>query len=62
MPGSEVEKAQEVGAIEPEAVADIILPANLMHCVIGALKDNVDRYIAQYGAPGLNAEGPEQRG
>lgn len=62
MPGSEVEKAQEVGAIEPEAVADIILPANLMHGVIGALKDNFDRYIAEYGAPGLNPEGPEQRG
>jgi hypothetical protein len=62
MPGDEVTQAQEVGAIEPEAVADIILPANLMHGVISALKDNFDRYIAQYGAPGLNPEGPEQRG
>jgi hypothetical protein len=62
MPGAEVDQAQEAGAIEPEAVADIILPANLMHGVISALKDNFERYIAQYGAPGLNPEGPEQRG
>ncbi len=62
MPGAEVDQAKDAGAVEPEAVADIILPANLMHGVISALKDNFDRYIAQYGAPGLNPEGPEQRG
>jgi hypothetical protein len=62
MPGDELAQAQQAGAIEPEAVADIILPANLVHGVISALKDNFDRYIAEYGAPGLNPEGPEQRG
>ena len=62
MPGTEVEQAQEAGAVEPEAVADLILPANLMHGLIGALTQGFDRYIAQYGPPGLNPEGPEQRG
>jgi hypothetical protein len=61
MPGTEVDQAQQAGAVEPEAVADLILPANLMHGLIGALKQGFDRYIEQYGAPGLNPEGPEQR-
>jgi hypothetical protein len=62
MPGSEIEQAQEAGVIEPEAVADLILPANLMHGVIGALTETFQTYIEKYGAPGLNPEGPEQRG
>ena len=61
MPGTEVDQAQEAGAVEPEAVADLILPANLMHGLIGALRQAFDQYIAQYGPPGLNPEGPEQR-
>lgn len=61
MPGTEVDQAQQAGAVEPEAVADLILPANLMHGLIGALQQGFDRYIEQYGAPGLNPEGPEQR-
>jgi hypothetical protein len=61
MPGTEVDQAQQAGAVEPEAVADLILPANLMHGLIGALTQGFDRYIAQYGPPGMNPEGPEQR-
>ena len=47
--------------IRPEAVADILIPANLIHGLIGALQTNFDRYIEAYGAPGLNPEGPEDR-
>jgi hypothetical protein len=61
MPGAEVEQAQQAGTVEPEAVADLILPANLMHGLIGVLTQGFDRYIEQYGAPGINPEGPEQR-
>jgi hypothetical protein len=61
MPGTEANQAQEAGAVEPEAVADLILPANLMHGLIGALRQAFDRYIEQYGPPGMNPEGPEQR-
>jgi len=62
LPGSEVEQAQQAQQVQPEAVADLILPANLIHGVIGALREGFDRYIEQYGAPGMNPEGPEQRG
>jgi len=62
LPGVEIEQAQQVGAVQPEVVADLILPANLMHGLIGALRQGFDRYIEQYGAPGMNPEGPEQRG
>jgi Protein of unknown function (DUF3467) len=62
LPGAEVEQAQKAGAIQPEAVADVILPANLIHGLISALRENFDKYIEQYGAPGMNPEGPEQRG
>ena len=60
--GAEAEQAAQAGAVQPEVVADIILPANLMHGLIGALRETFDRYIGQYGAPGMNPEGPEQRG
>jgi len=63
MPGTELEQAQRTGgSIEPEAVADLIIPANLVHGLITALRTTFDQYIERYGPPGLNPEGPEQRG
>ncbi len=62
-PGTEMEQAQqgEVLVTQPEAVADIIIPANLVHGFISALRENFDRYIEVFGAPGINPEGPERR-
>jgi Protein of unknown function (DUF3467) len=61
--GTEMEQAQqgEVMVTQPEAVADLIIPANLVHGFISALRENFDRYIDAFGAPGINPEGPEQR-
>ena len=44
--------------IQPTAVAKVVVPATVMHALIGLLRDQFDRYIAQYGAPGMNPEGP----
>ena len=62
-PGTEMEQVQQGGELvtQPEAVADLIIPANLVHAFIGALRENFDRYIEAFGAPGMNPEGPEQR-
>ncbi len=62
-PGTEMEQARqgEVLVTQPEAVADLIIPANLVHGFISALRENFDRYIEVFGAPGINPEGPEQR-
>lgn len=46
--------------IAADGVADIIIPANVMYSLIAALRTNFDAYIQQYGAPGLNPEGPGQ--
>ena len=50
----------ETGAVElhPTAVADILLPATVMHAFIGLLNQQFARYLDQFGAPGLNPEGP----
>lgn len=58
LPGAEAERAVGAGAVHADAVADIILPANLMHGLISALQENFTRYLDLYGAPGLNPEGP----
>jgi hypothetical protein len=67
VPGTEIAQAQQAGeaagemVVEPEVVADLIIPANLVHGLISALRENFDRYIQTFGAPGINPEGPEQR-
>lgn len=62
VPGEEADSVQESGRISPEAVADIILPANLMHGFIAALQENFSRYLDQFGAPGMDPEGPRPPG
>lgn len=58
MPGTETQEAEQAEAVHPQAVAEVVIPANLMHGVISALKTTFDSYIEQHGAPGLEAEGP----
>jgi hypothetical protein len=45
--------------VHPQAVADIVLPAAVMHSLIALLQRQFDQYLDQYGAPGLNPEGPK---
>jgi hypothetical protein len=60
MPGPETEAAKKGGGqVTPEVVAEIILPANLMHGFVSAIQGNFDKYLTSYGPPGLNPEGPE---
>jgi hypothetical protein len=58
MPGQEMQAAASEGEVHPQAIADIIIPANLMHGLISALQDNFSKYLSQYGPPGLDPEGP----
>jgi Protein of unknown function (DUF3467) len=58
MPGPEVQAAERQGVLEAEAIADVLLPANLMHGLIMALQDNYDRYLTTYGVPGMDPRGP----
>lgn len=57
-PGEISTQPGEVVEVRPEAVADLIIPANLVHGLIAALRTSFDAYITTYGAPGLNPEGP----
>jgi hypothetical protein len=56
MPGVEVAEAKEAGAVEPEVVVDVILPANLMDGLIKALQQSVDRYAERYGSREANPD------
>jgi hypothetical protein len=58
LPGREREAVAAAGEVMPIAVADIILPASLMHGLISALQDNFSKYLTQFGPPGLDPEGP----
>lgn len=62
MPGVEEEDVKKVGAIEPEAIADILIPANLIHGLITALTSQYENYIQTYGPPGMDPKGPEFKG
>jgi Protein of unknown function (DUF3467) len=57
IPGEE-EAVKERGHMEPEAVAEVLIPANLMVGLITAMKQNFDRYAAQFGIPGMDLSGP----
>lgn len=61
MPGEEAAAAQEAGAVRPQGVAEVILPANLMHGLIAALQTNFSTYLDQFGPPGMEPEGPTPR-
>ena len=56
---SEQEKADDQN-ITADGVVEVIIPAGLMHGLIGALQANFSRYLDNYGAPGLHPEGPGQ--
>ena len=62
MPGTEQDAAVANQAVHPEAVAEIILPANLMHGLISALQENFSKYLTSFGPPGLDPEGPRGSG
>ena len=59
MPGGEQEAVMAAGEVNPDAVAEIIIPANLMHGLIGALQQGFSRYLAEYGPPGIDPSGPQ---
>jgi hypothetical protein len=46
--------------VNPDAVAEIIIPANLIAPFLTALKNNFDGYIRLYGPPGLEPGQPGQ--
>ncbi|HEX5583730.1 DUF3467 domain-containing protein [Gaiella sp.] len=56
-PGDEAAAAQERG-IRPQAVSEVIVPANLMHGLISAMQGSFGKYLDQYGPPGMDKEGP----
>lgn len=56
MPGTEQEQFE--GEIRPEAIAEVIIPASLMHGLISALQSNFSSYLEQFGPPGMEPEGP----
>jgi hypothetical protein len=58
-PGPETEAAKAAGnLIQPETVAEILIPANLIHGLISALQANFEKYLDAFGVPGMNPEGP----
>ena len=56
--GAETKEAKADGGVHAEAIADMIIPANLMFGLITALQSNFDGYMNEYGAPGMDPEGP----
>lgn len=48
--------------LHPQAVADVLIPASVMHAFIGALNEAFGHYLNQFGAPGLDPEGPAREG
>ncbi|MGH2768436.1 MAG: DUF3467 domain-containing protein [Actinomycetota bacterium] len=60
MPGPEAEAAGQT--LMADAVADIMIPANLMYGLIAALRTNYERYLEAFGPPGMEPEGPGRKG
>jgi hypothetical protein len=58
-PGDETDAAQSRG-VRPQAVSEVIIPANLMHGLISAMQGNFEKYLDMYGAPGMDKEGPRR--
>ncbi len=44
--------------LRPTGVADIIIPASVMHGLISLLQEQFNLYLDQFGAPGLDPTGP----
>jgi hypothetical protein len=59
LPGPELDAAREAGSVTPEAVADIIIPANLMAALLTLLQNNFNNYVSRYGVPGMEPGGPQ---
>ena len=53
-------EAAASGQIElrPQAVSVVVIPASLMHALMGLLNAQFSRYLDQFGAPGLDPQGP----
>jgi hypothetical protein len=45
--------------VQPQAVAEVIVPATLMHALITTMKQNFDTYLDRFGPPGMEPQGPE---
>jgi hypothetical protein len=52
------EQGETQNVLTPDVVAEVIIPANLMAAVVGAVQTNFTNYMNQFGPPGLNPEGP----
>jgi hypothetical protein len=58
IPGEEQPSEGEEVVLHPAGVAEVIVPANLMHGFISALQDNFSKYLESFGPPGLDPQGP----
>lgn len=56
--GGPPDGAGSVVEVHPVAVADIVIPASVMHGLISLLQEQFNAYLDQFGAPGLEPEGP----
>lgn len=63
MPLEVPEDAEAGGRIElrPHAVANVVVPASMMHALMSLLQQQFSRYLTQFGPPGLDPEGPGGR-
>jgi hypothetical protein len=44
--------------LHPHAVAEVVVPASLMHGLIALLQTQFDQYLNQFGAPGIGPVAP----
>lgn len=57
-PGPETEAAQSSGNLNPEAVADLVVPVGMIPGLIQALSTSYSQYLTNYGIPGME-QGPQ---
>ena len=63
MPGPErpAKPGETEVEVNPQTVAKVIVPASVMHGLIGALQQQFDAYLNQFGIPGMGpAPGGEE--
>lgn len=48
--------------LHPHAVANVVVPASLMHALMSLLQQQFGRYLTQFGPPGLDPQGPRGGG
>jgi hypothetical protein len=44
--------------IRPTAVASVVIPATLMHALMSVFNTQFDKYLQQFGPPGMDPTGP----